>query len=131
VDQPPDTGSVIEDLVIHAEQNLHNQVASQSSAMGGVLARTIFEPDVYPVLSRDYFRPRHEAGLAIVGRGLARGDLPPSTDGDLIIDTIAGLTLFRHTLKGGSITAQDYRDLATRLVSSPPLLGADAPPLAA
>jgi AcrR family transcriptional regulator len=121
----PDTGGVIEDLVVHARQNRENQAIRNDARIGPALARTVFEPEIFPALWKITFKQRHDNGLSIVSRAIERGELPPNADGDMILDTIAGLTLFRHTLKGVPVTDADNRELITRLVTNPPLV--DAP----
>jgi AcrR family transcriptional regulator len=131
VGDQPDTGNVVDDLAAHAEQNLHNQATAHGKSMGAIVAGTIFEPEVYSVVAETFFGPRHQAGLDIVARGIKRGELPPDTDGDLMLDIISGLTIYRQTLQGTPISARNYRDLITRLVADPPRLDGDAPPSAA
>ena len=70
-------------------------------------------------------KKRHEMGREILDRAVARGQLSESLDQDLIIDTIAGLTLFRLSLKPDARVHSDvelkdsYRRLIRSLVASP------------
>ncbi|WP_029145956.1 TetR/AcrR family transcriptional regulator [Microbacterium luticocti] len=121
----PDTGSVADDLFEHALQNQRNQTDTGDTGNG---LRAMFEPDVFPRLWDDFFRARRDQGVAIIERGIARGELPADVDADLILDTIAGLTLYRQSVKGIRLTADHYRAVIAALLQTPPLR-ADTPPL--
>jgi len=115
--QPPDTGSVREDLLIHAQQNQRTQSDSGTRAIGLVL----FDPDVFPLVWDRFLSHRRDAGVNILERAIARGELPPNAALDIILDSIAGLTLYRRTVKGHTIALDDYRGVIDAFILHPPL----------
>lgn len=100
----PDSGDVVEDLLEHAWQhvrNFHpeadrfNHAATQNN--GFLLA--MFNMDVIPLVSEQYMVHRHAMGEEILARAVSRREIRDDLDHDLIIDTLAGFTLFRMTVK--------------------------------
>ncbi len=116
----PNTGSLAGDLLEHALVNSVNQeragVAPGES--NGLLA--IFEPAVFARLWDQFFRARRDQGVAIIDRGIARGEIAADTDPDLLLDTIAGLTLYRQTVKQIEIPRSHYAAVIAALVATPP-----------
>lgn len=117
----PDTGNLVDDLVEHALVNQKNQMhpGLKHSPGPGLLA--MFEPEVFALLWERFFSLRHEQGMAIIARGAARGEVDRDVDADVLLDTIAGLTLYRSTIKQAEVSAAHYRDVIVALVAKPPL----------
>lgn len=113
----PDTGSVREDLLLHAQQNQETQSSSESRAIGLVL----FDPEVFPLIWERFLSHRRDAGVRILERAIARGELPSDAALDIILDTVAGLTLYHQTVKGHRVTAEHYRAVIDALIRTPPL----------
>lgn len=120
----PDSGDVRADLLEHARQNQRNQELSPERVHG---MRAMFEPDVFPALWEGFFKHRREQGIEIIDRAIARGELPADVHHDIILDTIAGLTLYRQSVKRIHIDERHYVDIIDALVTRPPrrLDGAD------
>lgn len=126
---PPDTGNVVDDLVEHAWQNLDNVRRTRGSARrGNGLLLAMFNMDVIPLISEGFMQQRHARGREILARAAARGETSGELDHDLILDTLAGLTLFRMTLRPGQPPESDaeLRETYRRLVRS--LVGTGEPP---
>ena len=115
----PDTGTLRGDLLAHVQQNQSNQDGLEFSTGRGMQA--IFEPEVYPILWDRIFRVRHERGRVIIERGIARGEISDEADPDVILDTLAGLTLYRQAVKGVHIDARHYMSVIDALIDHPPL----------
>ncbi|MGB4779032.1 TetR/AcrR family transcriptional regulator [Microbacterium sp.] len=114
----PDTGNTADDLLQHALQNQRNQ---SDNALGlGRAMQAMFEPDVFPILWTEFFQQRREQGAQIIARAVARGELPDDVDPDVILDAIAGLTLYRQAVKGIRIDEHHYRAVIDALLSHPP-----------
>lgn len=127
VGDPPDTGSLREDLLVHAQQNQQSQ---DGFGIGtGLGMHAIFEPEVYQLLQKSVFLRRRARGLSIIARGVARGELPRDTDATMILDVLAGLTVYRQSIKGIRIDAAHYLSVIDALLSHPPrqLTGEDEP----
>ncbi|MDR6868777.1 AcrR family transcriptional regulator [Microbacterium resistens] len=114
---PPDTGSVRDDLLTHALQNQSTQSESGTRTIGLVL----FDPDVFPLIWESFLTQRRDIGIRILERGIARGELPEDAALDIILDTVAGLTLYHQTVKGHHLTPDDYRGVIDALIRTPPL----------
>lgn len=113
----PDHGDVRADLLEHALQNQRNQVLSPEQRNG---LRAMFEPDVFTLLWDSFFQHRRQQGIEIIDRAIARGDLPEDVDHDILLDTIAGLTLYRQSVKRIHIDERHYVDIIDALVTHPP-----------
>ena len=121
----PDTGALRTDLLEHAQQNQRNLDGSDLAVRRGMQA--MFEPDVFPLLWDQFFRFRRDQGAQIISRALGRGELPADADPDVILDTIAGLTLYRQSVKGLRIDERHYLAVIDALIAHPPrrLAGAE------
>ncbi|WP_181276232.1 TetR/AcrR family transcriptional regulator [Brevibacterium oceani] len=121
----PDTGDVVDDLVEHAWQNLENFRRSEDETGNNGLLLAMFNMDVIPIISESFMQARHAMGREIIARGVKRGQVSSDLDHDLIIDTLAGLTLFRTTLKPDTRVRTDdeikatYRSLVRSLIGDP------------
>ena len=115
----PDTGSLRDDLLVHVQQNQINQDGLGFTKGRGMQA--IFEPEVYPILWQRIFRIRHERGRVLLDRGVARGELSAAADQDVMLDTLAGLTLYRQTVKGIRVDNSHYLSVIDALIAHPPL----------
>lgn len=121
--EQPDTGDVVEDLVEHAWQNLQNFRRSKNDSGNNGLLLAMFNMDVIPIISESFMQARHAMGREIIARGVARGQVSSDLDQDLIIDALAGYTLFRITLKPDARIRTDeelratYRSLVCSLLS--------------
>jgi len=122
VGEMPDHGNVADDLLEHVLQNQANQVraASGETPVGDNGWRVAFDPEVFPILWERFFTHRRDQGIELILRGAARGELPADVDADLILDTFAGLTMFRQSIKGVSITPEQYRAMIAAVLASPP-----------
>lgn len=116
----PDTGDLVGDLLEHALVNRTNQQSAgiDARATNGMLA--LFEPAVFPLLWDRFLRARRNQGVAIIERGIARGEVAADVDADVVLDTIAGLTLYRQTVKQIEILDEQYRAVIAALVAAPP-----------
>ncbi|RNE48623.1 TetR/AcrR family transcriptional regulator [Corynebacterium alimapuense] len=116
--EEPDTGSVRDDLLAHALQNRQNQEGI-SFAHGRAL-HAMLEPEVFPILWESIFQDRHQRGLGIIARGVERGELPQDVDADVLLDSIAGLTLYRYSVKNTYTHDLHYQSVINALVAHPP-----------
>ncbi|SES02634.1 DNA-binding transcriptional regulator, AcrR family [Propionibacterium cyclohexanicum] len=114
----PNSGSLREDLLAHALQNQSNQEGFDFSSGHGMQA--IFEPEVYPLVRDSLIRRRRERGRALIARGIERGELGANVEPDIILDTLAGLTMYRQMVKGTQIDPRHYLDVIDALLAQPP-----------
>lgn len=114
--EAPDTGSAVEDLLIHAMHN-HDLQARNDNRM---IALVLFDPEVFPLAWDRWLSLRHRSAQSILQRAIARGELPDDAAIDVIIDTVAGLTLYRSSAKAQPVTEQHYRGVIEALLAHPP-----------
>lgn len=122
----PDTGDVVEDLVEHAWQHVRNfKPEGEATPSHNRTLLAMFDAEVIPLIQSRYMNARHAMGREILERAVSRGQLSAELDQDLIIDAIAGLTLFRLSVKPDAKAHNDielkdsYRRLVRSLVASP------------
>lgn len=100
----PDTGSVADDLVALLT-NLADKMSS--SPVGGLIAATIAEAAVNPEareVHTAFVAERREVPLAVVRRGIERGELRADVDPDLLIDLVSGPIFVRAFMTGAPLT---------------------------
>lgn len=122
----PDTGDVVEDLVEHAWQHVRNfKPEGETAPSHNRTLLAMFDAEVIPLIQSRYMNTRHAMGREILERAVSRGQMSAALDQDLIIDAIAGLTLFRLSVKPDAKAHNDvalkdsYRRLIRSLVASP------------
>jgi AcrR family transcriptional regulator len=92
---PPDTGSVDEDLRALARGLVDDAARSEGPVVARVLAAELDTPEVSEVTRG--LRFELQAGWRmVIDRGVARGELPPGTDADLVVHTICSALLSRR-----------------------------------
>jgi AcrR family transcriptional regulator len=104
-----DTGSVRDDLV-----RLISQLASKlrdtpaGRIMPGVIAEASVNPEMRQVLSA-FIRDRRERPREVVERAIARGELAPDTDVELVLDMIGAVPFYRELVSGQPLDECDVR----------------------
>lgn len=124
--ESPDTGDVVEDLLIHAWRHLENFRRPQARERdhNGILL-ALFDVEVLPLISERYMQRRHEMGRKLIETAITRGEISAAIDVDLVLDAIAGFTLFRLAVKPDAKAATDaelrasYRTLIRSLLTIP------------
>lgn len=117
----PDTGSLEEDLARHALTNKSNQ--EHPELADGALAQgipAVFDPAVFPLVWERLFRFRVDQGVQVIRRGVERGEIAADVDAEALLDCLAGLILYRQSIKGHEVTEAQLRDVIHGLVLSPP-----------
>ncbi|PQP83791.1 TetR family transcriptional regulator [Paenibacillus sp. PCH8] len=96
----PDTGSVFEDIRIHAS----NLVRFLTSREGKVITQIIGEGQSDPGLADEYrtryIQPRRREAWGILEKGVERGELKKGLDIGLYIDLIYGPVFYRMLVTG-------------------------------
>lgn len=123
-----DRGSLTEDLESYVEEGLR--------LMRRPLASRIL-PDLYAEMSRDtalaeaireaVYRRKQESIFELVGRSIARGELPTGIDVDLAFDIIVGTLYWRVMVSGRGAAACQAPHLAHALAAA--LKAIAAPPV--
>ncbi len=109
----PDTGSVRQDLVAIAEE----EIAALRGELGRLLVALAEPMQRHPALRRAFRQAvslrRAEVMLAALERGVARGELQPNLDRRVFVESLVGLVLARLFIVGAGL---DEPDLAERHV---------------
>lgn len=91
-----DTGSVRDDLV---EMLTSLGTKMRDTASGRILPAVIAEASVHPEMREvlaTFVSDRRATPLAMVNRAVARGELPPDTDVESLLDVLAGTVIYRE-----------------------------------
>ncbi|AIQ27909.1 MULTISPECIES: TetR/AcrR family transcriptional regulator [Paenibacillus] len=107
----PDSGSVKEDLLIHAG----NLAMFLSSREGKVITELIgegqFDAGLAEAYRSRYFGPRRQEAWQLLERGVARGELKQELDIGSSIDLIYGPIFYRLLLTGDALNEESVRNL--------------------
>jgi len=101
----PDHGDVRSDLV----ELISGAVAwgddSEFTTVVAALMSEIRRNSELAVVYREQFlAPRRAESLAVIQRGIDRGELRPDTDLDLVLDMLIGAIVYRSMISGGDLT---------------------------
>ncbi|NOU79562.1 TetR family transcriptional regulator [Paenibacillus sp. LMG 31459] len=107
----PDSGSVKEDLLIHAG----NLAMFLSSREGKVITELIgegqFDAGLAEAYRSRYFGPRRQEAWQLLERGVVRGELKQELDIGSSIDLIYGPIFYRLLLTGDALNEESVRNL--------------------
>lgn len=117
----PDTGDLVEDLVEHTWCNATNQRRMRGADLPHPVWSVMSEPEVYEHFRHDFLSRRRDMGLTVIQRAMDRGELSEDVDAQLILDTLAGLTLYRVSLQSERLSREQIRPVLSALVENPPL----------
>ncbi len=123
----PETGSVVEDLVQHSMQNVLNQQMVLRGRDASSLWLTILSPEILDHFMERIGRRRRDLGREIIAAGISREELPADTDEELLLDTLAGLALFRSVVARRPAAEHEIRTVVRSLCETPPRRGAAHP----
>jgi AcrR family transcriptional regulator len=93
---PVDTGSVRGDLMALAEQTFHTQEAGDvTQIMIKLMGERARHPELQDAFMRRVVQPRRRVIAEVLEHGIARGELRPDIDVDVLIDLLMGMTVYR------------------------------------
>ncbi|HET6953333.1 MAG TPA: TetR/AcrR family transcriptional regulator [Acidimicrobiales bacterium] len=104
-----DSGSLREDLVttlVQLAAKLRNTPAGR--IIPAVVGEAAVNPDMRAVLG-GFINERRIRPREIVARGVARGQLPPDTDVELVLDLLGGMVFFRTLIACEELDEADIR----------------------
>jgi len=112
----PNTGSLRGDLRQFGEMVL----AKLSSPSGNALLKSLVvavddSPDVIDTM-RGFWRERLDAGVAVLSLGIHRGELPPATNVDQLIEAFLAAISFRVLFPHAPLTAEFLEELIDLLL---------------
>lgn len=114
----PNTGDVVDDLCAHAWRNVKNQRSPRfTGADGHNIWASMMDPEVRELFWDAFLTHRRRMGRQIIDRSVARRELSAAVNADLILDALAGLTLYRNTIRIAELRKQDIDDLVRALIN--------------
>ncbi|MFC9439013.1 TetR/AcrR family transcriptional regulator [Nocardia sp. NPDC057030] len=114
---PPDTGNLAEDLRIH----LHNLAEFLTNSDAGAVFRALtgqaqHDPHVATKLRTDHLHHQRDRERLPLRRALDRGELPPDTDIDFLVDQLVGPIYYRALVTGGPLPREFTDQLVARVL---------------
>ncbi|KYH45170.1 TetR/AcrR family transcriptional regulator [Branchiibius sp. NY16-3462-2] len=118
----PDHGNLEDDLLDHVLFNRDHQNQPRLIREGIIRGLpAIFEPGVFTLLWDTLLSKRRDQGVEIIERGIHRSEIDARVDPDVVLDLLAGLTLYRQSIKRIDVPQEQYRTAIQALIAHPPL----------
>ena len=96
---PPNTGDARTDIV---EMLAQGQVASERgpgfAMIGALLVEESRNPDLFELFRERIIRRRRDEAVAVLQRGVERGEVRPGADLEVAVHAMVGATFMRHML---------------------------------
>lgn len=104
----PDTGSTWGDLVVlvHDMVDLTNRTVV-GAVMGRLVGAALTNPHLMEIFDEAVLQPHRQSARAAIERGIARGELRPDTDPELLIDQVLGTIHYRLLFQGPQAVTED------------------------
>lgn len=99
----PDTGSVFEDILIHATNLLKFLTSREGIIIKELLGEGQFDPALAEAYRTRYFHPRRMEARKLIERGIERGELKNNLDIELCTDLIYGPIFYRLLVTGDQL----------------------------
>jgi AcrR family transcriptional regulator len=113
----PDTGTIVGDLQLLAREIVANIGTESGARRSRSIAAAAATSDELATAMHGFWAHRLALSAEIVERAIRRGELPASTDANLIIETVIGPLWVRLLLTGEPIT-EELADQVVQLVTS-------------
>jgi AcrR family transcriptional regulator len=99
--QPPDTGSVREDLLVFVRGFMHHLRTSDAGrVMPALVAELARSPELASAFREGFVAPRRAKVLEAVRRGVERGEVREGVDAELVADGVVALLMHRFLITG-------------------------------
>ncbi len=122
----PDTGSVRSDLRGLYRRYSKAIMTSGGPIIPGLVAESLYNAELARIV-RSYIMTRRVAAIAIIQRGVERGELDPDVKPELIVDLLSGLAWYRRIIAHIPMAAGDGESVVDILLhSAAPRTGAGA-----
>jgi AcrR family transcriptional regulator len=111
---PPDTGDLTRDLVTHLTTLARFLTASDVGAVFRALtAEGQHDPALATRLREEHLTRQRARDRQVLQRAVQRGELPPETDLDTLVDRLVGPLYYRAIVTGQEITDTFITELVT------------------
>lgn len=102
----PDTGSVSSDLRALYRRYSKAIMTSGGPIMPGLVAESLYNEELARIV-RAYIMKRRAAAIALIERGIGRGEIEPDVKPELLVDLLSGFAWYRRIIARIPINAQD------------------------
>jgi AcrR family transcriptional regulator len=110
--EPPDSGNLRTDLTAYLRFLQESFEGPDGALMTALTAERVRHPDLAEEFDRQFVAEKRRQLRTMFERAIARGELDPSADLDILVDLGPALMLYRYTLRRGQLR----HDLAERIV---------------
>ncbi|GAA3686053.1 TetR/AcrR family transcriptional regulator [Nonomuraea antimicrobica] len=121
VGELPNSGSLAEDLLIHMKQGASYRGFTQPDGEGRSIWAALVEPAVRRLVDDALLSERRANGRTILARAIQRGEIPPETDLDAVLDMLGGFVFYRTMARREKLTEEVMARVARAVAASPPL----------
>ncbi len=111
----PDTGSLVGDMSQQMKQVVHIFRSRRGRIVAALLSGGQSDPGLLQAFRDRFLRPRRQEAYTTLQRAVARGELPPSVDQDLLLDALYGPIYMRFLIRHDSLD-EDFVQCLCRLV---------------
>lgn len=120
VGEDKDSGDAIDDLMTLNQEHVDRTYTPDSPTAGSGVVSAMFDPEVRDHMWARHYSLRRARGRAIIARGKERGQIRADIDPDIVLDALAGFTLYRSSVRGAALTREDTRRLVEVLTGASP-----------
>lgn len=99
----PNTGSLEDDLAAFARSVVANLSSPEADALVRVLTVAARGSPELGERARAWWSKRFALAYAIVERAVERGEVPPDTDAEMVVETLVGPLYVRHLFTGSPL----------------------------
>jgi AcrR family transcriptional regulator len=111
----PDTGSVCRDMSLQMVQFLAILRSQRGRIVAALLGGGQSDPELLSAFRERFLLPRREEAYKTLRRAIARGELPPDLDLDVVLDTLYGAVYMRFLIRHDELSETYIREVC-RLV---------------
>lgn len=113
----PDTGSVAEDLTSQMLVMVSTFRGRAGEIMAELIGQAQSDPALAETLLTGWLQPRREASIAVIRRGIERGELREDVDLSLFLDQLYGPIYYRLVTRVGPLSDEFVRGLVNNVVN--------------
>lgn len=108
----------LETIVRTAAEGFGGTPIGQS--MGALTFDLAADPEAAELFTQRFVAPRRASVRAVIDGAIERGELPPETQPELLMDAFVGAILYRVVVTGGPTDERFVRDMVDLLLRRPP-----------
>jgi AcrR family transcriptional regulator len=112
----PDEGSLARDLVTMLQTSYQVMVRGPGRVLEPIIRRSAMQPELAEAV-RALMHRRRRAYFQVLNRAVARGELPPGTPHELIVDVLLGPFFFRMLVTGDPIHPTDIDAIVALVIA--------------